>query len=135
MDYEVAVIGAGPGGLVAALYLKRFLRSTIIASTGAPRASWLPKTHNLIGYRALISGAELRARLNTQIDDLRARGGGRADRFSWAISIRSLNARRSRSPLSKRSRKTHSRDFRCLLRGTRFDRERLVLPASETNRA
>lgn len=70
MDYEVAVIGAGPGGLVAALYLRRFMRSTIVASHGPPRASWIPKTHNLLGYRTGISGAELLARIQAQLDDV-----------------------------------------------------------------
>lgn len=69
MDYEVAVIGAGPGGLVSALYLRRFLRSTIIASAGSPRASWIPRTHNLLGYRDGISGADILMRLNSQLDD------------------------------------------------------------------
>lgn len=70
MDFECAIIGGGPGGLVSALYLRRFLRSVVVASGGAPRASWIPKTHNLVGYRGGISGVELLSRLQQQLDEL-----------------------------------------------------------------
>jgi thioredoxin reductase (NADPH) len=70
MDFEAAVIGAGPGGLVAALYLRRFLRETILVGGGTPRATWIPKTHNLLGYRGGISGVELLRRLHNQIDEV-----------------------------------------------------------------
>lgn len=82
MDYEAAVIGAGPGGLVAALYLRRFMRKTLLASAGPPRASWIPKSHNLVGFRTGLSGVELLERLNAQLDDLgidRSRGECRVD--------------------------------------------------------
>ena len=70
MDYEVAVIGAGPGGLVSSLYLRRFLRRTILLSAGPPRASWIPKTHNLFGFRDGVSGVQLLKQLQGQLDDL-----------------------------------------------------------------
>lgn len=69
MDYEAAVIGAGPGGLVSALYLTRYLRKTALVSFGAPRASWIPRTHNLLGYSGGISGVELLGRLQKQLDE------------------------------------------------------------------
>jgi thioredoxin reductase (NADPH) len=69
-DFEVGIIGAGPGGLVSALYLRRFLRETILVSSGPPRASWIPRTHNLLGFRAGISGAQLLKRLQDQLTDL-----------------------------------------------------------------
>lgn len=70
MDFEVAVVGAGPGGLVAALYLRRFLRSTVVVSSAPSRASWIPRTHNLLGYRKGISGSQLLKKLNEQVMDL-----------------------------------------------------------------
>lgn len=70
MDFEVAVIGAGPGGLVSALYLRRFMRSTMLASAGSPRASWIPRTHNLMGFRKGIAGAKILSELQAQLDDL-----------------------------------------------------------------
>ena len=58
-DFEAAVIGSGPGGLLAALYLGRFKRSVAVFGEGDSRASWIPKTHNLIGYENGISGERL----------------------------------------------------------------------------
>ncbi|MES2965065.1 MAG: NAD(P)/FAD-dependent oxidoreductase [Bdellovibrionota bacterium] len=90
MDYDVAVIGAGPGGLVSALYLRRFMRSTIVASAGPPRAAWIPKTHNLLGYRTGISGEEILLRLNSQLDDLgvaRSVGECRVDAIARGFRI------------------------------------------------
>lgn len=71
-DFDVAIIGAGPGGLTSALYLERFLRSTALISAGPPRASWIPRTHNLLGYRGGISGVELLGRLHRQLDECKA---------------------------------------------------------------
>lgn len=90
MDFEAAVIGAGPGGLVAALYLRRFMRSTLLASAGASRASWIPKTHNLLGYRKGISGKAILARLQEQLDDVgieRGFGECRVDPFGRGFKI------------------------------------------------
>lgn len=69
-DFECAVIGGGPAGLVSSLYLGRFRRSVILFNGGTPRASWIPRTHNLLGYRGGISGAELLRRLRAQCDDV-----------------------------------------------------------------
>ena len=64
------MVGAGPGGLVSALYLQRFMRRTIVVSGGPSRASWIPSTHNLLGYRDGISGSMLLRRLREQLEDL-----------------------------------------------------------------
>jgi thioredoxin reductase (NADPH) len=55
---ECLIIGGGPAGLTAALYLGRFNRSTLLVDAGASRTSWIPKTHNLIGYKEGISGPD-----------------------------------------------------------------------------
>lgn len=65
-DYEAAIIGDGPGGLLAALYLGRFKRSVVVFGAGVPRASWIPKTHNLIGFESGIGGQKLLAKMRTQ---------------------------------------------------------------------
>ena len=58
-DAECLIIGGGPAGLTAALYLGRFRRRVVLVDIGLSRASWIPKTHNLIGFPQGISGPEL----------------------------------------------------------------------------
>lgn len=89
-DFEAAVIGGGPGGLVSALYLRRFLRETIIVNSGQPRAAWIPKTHNLLGYRGGVSGGELLSRLHGQIREVgtaRAEGMYKVQRISGGFRL------------------------------------------------
>lgn len=68
--YECAVIGGGPGGLVTALYLKRFQRSVVVIDAGQPRAQWIPRLRNLVGYSKGLSGLALLHRLHEQVTDL-----------------------------------------------------------------
>ena len=58
-DAECLIIGGGPAGLTAALYLGCFRRRVVLVDGGLSRASWIPTTHNLIGFRQGISGLEL----------------------------------------------------------------------------
>jgi thioredoxin reductase (NADPH) len=69
-DYDCAVIGGGPGGLVAALYLRRFRRRAVLFNHGRPRAWWGPRIHNLVGYHRGISGKLLLRRLERQLDQV-----------------------------------------------------------------
>lgn len=64
---DVAVVGAGPAGLAAAVYLARFLRSVIIFDTGDGRAKLIPKTYNCPGFPDGISGEDLLVRLREQV--------------------------------------------------------------------
>lgn len=66
-DFECAVIGGGPGGLVSSLYLARFKRSVVMINAGKPRVAWIPKTRNLSGYPKGISGQNLLRRMHRQI--------------------------------------------------------------------
>lgn len=66
-QFDCIVIGAGPGGMTAALYLKRFQRKVLVVHSGPPRAAWIPKTKNLIGYQGGISGPTLLRRLKSQL--------------------------------------------------------------------
>lgn len=65
-DPEVLIIGAGPAGLTAATYLGRFLRRTLVADGGEPRACWIPVSHNMPGFPKGITGAAILSRLREQ---------------------------------------------------------------------
>jgi thioredoxin reductase (NADPH) len=65
-DYDCLVIGGGPAGLTAAIYLVRFHLSLKLVDAGKSRASWIPCTHNHAGYPGGISGKELIARMKEQ---------------------------------------------------------------------
>ena len=53
------IIGGGPAGLTAAIYLARFHLSVRIIDAGESRANWIPFTHNHAGYPQGIAGTEL----------------------------------------------------------------------------
>lgn len=100
-DFDCIVIGGGPGGLVAALYLSRYRRKTMIVDAGQPRARWIPRIRNLIGYAEGLTGDELLSRLRKQVklykvDIMNGRGqvkkipGG----FSVEVSDQSFTARK-----------------------------------------
>jgi thioredoxin reductase (NADPH) len=59
---DCLVVGGGPAGLTAGLYLARFNRHVLIVDSGASRASWIPTSHNFPVFAEGISGAELLAR-------------------------------------------------------------------------
>lgn len=63
---DCAIIGAGPAGLTAATYLKRYHRDVLVFDGGESRARWIPRTHNCPGYPNGISGNDLLKRLRDQ---------------------------------------------------------------------
>jgi thioredoxin reductase (NADPH) len=67
---DCLVVGAGPAGLTAALYLRRFHRRVIVADAGASRALRIPKSHNYPGFPDGVTGAELLDRLRRQFADV-----------------------------------------------------------------
>lgn len=85
---DCLIVGAGPAGLTAAIYLARFRRSLTVVDNGASRASYIPVSHNYPGFPHGISGDELLARLRDQaqrhgvevtegqVDSLARDGGG-----------------------------------------------------------
>ncbi|ESX26657.1 MULTISPECIES: NAD(P)/FAD-dependent oxidoreductase [unclassified Mesorhizobium] len=64
--FDVAIVGGGPAGLAAAMYLARFLRSVISLDAGHARAKLIPKSRNCPGFPDGISGEELLGRLRAQ---------------------------------------------------------------------
>jgi thioredoxin reductase (NADPH) len=64
--HDCLVIGGGPAGLTAAIYLTRFHLSLKVVDSGESRAAWIPCTHNHAGYPDGIGGKELLARMREQ---------------------------------------------------------------------
>ena len=60
---DVLVIGGGPAGLTAAMYLARFKRGVLLVEDGNGRASRIPCTHNCAGFPEGIAGTELVTRM------------------------------------------------------------------------
>lgn len=55
---DVIIVGAGPAGLTAAIYLGRFRRRCIVLEDGQSRARWIPTSHNIPGFTAGIGGKQ-----------------------------------------------------------------------------
>ena len=65
-EYDCLVIGGGPAGLTAAIYLTRFHLSLKVVDSGESRAAWIPSSHNHAGYPEGINGRELLQLMRTQ---------------------------------------------------------------------
>ncbi|MEA3065475.1 MAG: thioredoxin reductase [Sphingomonadales bacterium] len=65
-DFDCLIVGGGPAGLTAAIYLTRFHLSIKVVDAGKSRASLIPCTRNHAGYPDGISGPELIERMKAQ---------------------------------------------------------------------
>jgi len=63
---DCIIIGAGPAGLTAAIYLARYHLRIRLFDSGSSRAAMIPCTHNHAGYPDGISGKALLARMYEQ---------------------------------------------------------------------
>ena len=63
---DCLIIGGGPAGLTAAIYLSRFHLRILLVDAGKSRAAMIPCTHNHAGFPDGISGVELIARMKDQ---------------------------------------------------------------------
>ena len=63
---DALIIGGGPAGLLAAVYLARFRRRAIVLDSGKSRASLIPRTRNAPGFPDGIEGPALLERLLLQ---------------------------------------------------------------------
>jgi thioredoxin reductase (NADPH) len=64
---DCLIVGAGPAGLLAAVYLARFRRTVVLIDAGQSRCSLIPRSNNVPGFEAGISGKELLVRMNEQV--------------------------------------------------------------------
>jgi thioredoxin reductase (NADPH) len=63
---DCLIVGGGPAGLTAAIYLARFHLDILVVDGGKSRASWIPCTRNHAGYPEGIKGEDLLQRMRDQ---------------------------------------------------------------------
>jgi thioredoxin reductase (NADPH) len=84
MMLDCLIIGGGPAGLTAAIYLGRYCRNVRILDSGESRATKIPFTHNYSGFKG-IAGPELLARLRDQAQSFGVKvESGRVERLDRA---------------------------------------------------
>jgi thioredoxin reductase (NADPH) len=66
MTVDALIVGGGPAGLVAAVYLARFRRGVTVVDAGSARASLIPRSRNCPGFPEGIAGKELLRLLREQ---------------------------------------------------------------------
>lgn len=64
--YDAIIIGGGPAGLTAAIYLARYRRKVAVIDRGGSRAALIPTSHNHAGYPQGIHGEDLLAAMRAQ---------------------------------------------------------------------
>jgi thioredoxin reductase (NADPH) len=67
-DLDCLIIGGGPAGLTAAVYLARYRRNVVVVDSGDSRAAWIPTSHNYPGFPNGISGTDLLRALTQQAE-------------------------------------------------------------------
>jgi thioredoxin reductase (NADPH) len=100
---DCLIVGGGPAGLTAAIYLARFHLQVSVVDEGSSRALLISKSHNLPGFPEGISGHDLLARMSEharrygadlikgRIDDIRQTPSGfTAQSLDASWSARSL---------------------------------------------
>jgi len=84
---DCVVVGAGPAGLTAAIYLTRFNRRFCVVDAGGSRAALIPRSHNHPGFPDGIAGKTLLGRMRRQ-----AQAYGAEIRAGHVESLRPLKA-------------------------------------------
>jgi thioredoxin reductase (NADPH) len=72
-EHDCLVIGGGPAGLTAALYLARFKRRFLVVDGGEARALLIPASHNIPFFAEGIAGSALIARDRASAEQYGAR--------------------------------------------------------------
>ncbi|WP_299359105.1 NAD(P)/FAD-dependent oxidoreductase [uncultured Paracoccus sp.] len=58
-SYDCLIVGGGPAGLTAAIYLGRFHRSVVVVDKDESRLALIPRSHNHAGYPDGVRGRDL----------------------------------------------------------------------------
>lgn len=66
---DCLVVGGGPAGMSAAIYLARYHRSALVVDANQSRATWIPRSHNHPGFPEGINGVQLLARMCAQAQE------------------------------------------------------------------
>jgi thioredoxin reductase (NADPH) len=66
VEWDSIIIGGGPAGLTAAIYLGRFRRQVLLVDDGQSRAGRIPTSYNHPGFPGGIVGEELLGRMRMQ---------------------------------------------------------------------
>lgn len=66
--HDALIVGGGPAGLTAAIYLARFRRRVVVIDEGNSRARWIPTSHNHAGFPDGIAGSALLERMRKQAE-------------------------------------------------------------------
>lgn len=66
--HDCVVVGAGPAGLTAAIYLGRFRRDVLVVDAGQSRAARIPLSRNHPGFPEGVRGRTLLARMRRQAE-------------------------------------------------------------------
>jgi thioredoxin reductase (NADPH) len=65
--YDTLIVGGGPGGLTAAIYLRRFTRNVALVDKGNSRLRLIPVSHNYPGFPEGVPGPVLLGNLGVQL--------------------------------------------------------------------
>src|SRR5664279_5010377 len=64
---DCVVVGGGPAGLTAAIFLARFGRRCAVIDSGSSRAMLIPRSHNHPAFPRGINGEDLLTRMRAQL--------------------------------------------------------------------
>jgi thioredoxin reductase (NADPH) len=123
-DNEVqdsVIVGAGPAGLSAALYLARYLRRPLVLHDGTARAARIPESFNVPGFPGGVCGADLLARMTGQAEQFGAR----------LIETKIVGAERSGDHFALQAEDGHRWTARTLILATGIELHQVDMPTDQ----